>query len=145
MFNIHLNYDPNQALDPKFWDGNFHAVSLHGSMEHLTSDALNVKESLIRMKKYISGKSIDSAKANEVKDLMGMGKALWKFINVVYKSQWNTLFVENNTTFRSKVKAKFNSQPRKSPLPSNNKDIVKLTYALPILPPIPAKLLKEVK
>ena len=45
MFNIQLNYDPNQALDPESWDGNFHAVSLHGSMEHLASDALNVKES----------------------------------------------------------------------------------------------------
>ena len=76
VFNTHLNYDPNQALDPESWDGNFHAVSLHGSMEHLASDALNIKESLIRMKKYISGKSIDSAKASEVKDLRGMGKAL---------------------------------------------------------------------
>jgi len=28
------------------------------------------------MKKYISGKSIDSAKANEVKDFRGMGEAL---------------------------------------------------------------------
>jgi len=74
VFNIQLNYDPNQALDPESWDGNFHAISLHSSMEHLASDALNVKESLIRMKEYISGKSIDSAKANKVQDLMGMGK-----------------------------------------------------------------------
>jgi len=81
MFNIHFNYDP------KSWDGNFHAISLHGFMEYLALDTLNIKESLIRMKKYISGKSIDSAKANEVKDLRGMGEALWEFINVVYKSQ----------------------------------------------------------
>jgi len=87
VFNIHLNYDSNQALDPKSWDGNFYAVSLHSSMEHLALDALNVKESLIRMKKYISGKSINSAKANEVKDLRGMGEVLWEFINAVYKSQ----------------------------------------------------------
>jgi len=53
--------------------------------------------------------------------------------------------VENNTTFRSKVKVKFNPQPRKSPLPSNNKDIVKPTYILLTPPPIPAKLLKEIK
>jgi len=64
---------------------------------------------------------------------------------VVYKSQWNSLFVENNTTFRSKVKAKFNPQPRKSPFPSNNKDAAKLTYVLPMPPPIPAKSSKEVK
>jgi len=51
IFNIHLNYDPNQALSLESWDGNFHAISLHSSMEHLALDALNVKESLIRMKK----------------------------------------------------------------------------------------------
>ena len=71
-----LNYDSNQALDPESWDGNFHAVSLHGSIEHLASDTLNIKELLLRMRKYITGKSIDSTKANNVKDLMGMGKAL---------------------------------------------------------------------
>jgi len=145
VFNIHLNYDPNQALDPKSWDSNFHTVSLHGSMKHLTLDALNVKEFLIRMKKYISGKSIDSTKANEVKDLMGMGKTLWEFINAIYESQWDTLFVENNTIFRSKVKVKFNPQPNKSPLPSNIKNTVKLTYVLLMPPPIPAKSSKEVK
>ena len=145
MFSIQLNYDLNQALNPKFWNSNFHAISLHGFMEYLTSNALNVKEFLIRMKKYISGKSIDSAKANKVQDLIGMGKALWKFINAVYESQWNALFVENNIIFRSKVKAKFNTQTRKPPLPSNNKDIAKLTFVLPIPPPILAKSLKEVK
>ena len=49
MVNIQLNYDPNQALDPESWDGNFHAISLHGSMEHLASDAINIKELLFRM------------------------------------------------------------------------------------------------
>ena len=145
VFNIQLNYDPNQALNPESWDGNFHAISLYGSMEYLTSDALNVKESLIRIKKYISGKSIDSVKANEVQDLIGMGKALWEFINAVYESQWDALFVENNTTFRSKVKAKFNPQTRKSPIPSNDKDTAKLTFVLPIPLSILAKLLKEIK
>ena len=47
-------------------------------------------------KKYISGKSIDSVKANKVQDLIGMGKTLWEFINVVYESQWDALLVENN-------------------------------------------------
>jgi len=49
MFNMQLNYNSNQALDPDSWDENFCAVSLHGSMEHLASDALNIKESLSRM------------------------------------------------------------------------------------------------
>jgi len=55
-------------------------------MEYLASDALNIKESLFRMWKFIAGKSINSSKANDFKDLMSMGKALWKFISMVYES-----------------------------------------------------------
>jgi len=62
IFYVQLNYDPNQALDPDSWDGNFHVVSLHRFMEHLASDAKNFKESLSRMKKYILGKSIKNDK-----------------------------------------------------------------------------------
>jgi len=46
IFNIQLNYDINQALDPESWDSEFHAVSLHESMEYLASDVKNIKESL---------------------------------------------------------------------------------------------------
>jgi len=31
VFNMQLNYDPNQALDPDFWNENFCTVSLHGT------------------------------------------------------------------------------------------------------------------
>jgi len=54
-------------------------------MEHLALDTLNIKKSLIRMKKFIAGKSINGDKANDVKDLEGMGKAIWKFIAIVYE------------------------------------------------------------
>ena len=53
--------------------------------------------------------------------------------------------MENNTTFRSKVKAKFNPQTRKSPISSNNKDMAKPTFVSPIPPLILAKSTKEVK
>jgi len=49
VFNIQLNYNINQAIDPDSWDGNFQAISLHGSLEHLVLDIKNIKESLIRM------------------------------------------------------------------------------------------------
>jgi len=147
MVNIHLNYDPDKALDPESWDGNFHAVSLHGFMEHLVSDALNIKESLTRMQKYIAGKFIDNNKANDVKVLNGMGKAIWKFISAVYNSHWDTLYADNNNmTFRNKVKSKFSPQARNIQTPSNKgKDIVKPMFVSAIPPPIPAKSPKEVK
>ena len=111
MFNVQLNYDPDAALDPDSWDGNFYIVLLHGFIEHLASNALNIKESLIRMQKFIVGKSINGDKANDLKDLNDMGKAIWKFISMVYNSHWDSLYVDdNNTTFRSKVKSKFSPQ-----------------------------------
>ena len=86
VINIYFNYNLDKALDPKFWDGNLHAVLLHSSIEHLALDALNIKESLTRMQKYIASKSIDNDKVNDVKDLNGMGKAIWEFISIVYDS-----------------------------------------------------------
>jgi len=44
-------------------------------MKHLASDIKNIKESLIRMHKYILSKSIDGNKANKVKDLKGVSIA----------------------------------------------------------------------
>ena len=49
MFNMQLSYDIDQALDPKLWNSNFHAILLHGSMKHLVSDIKHIKESLRRM------------------------------------------------------------------------------------------------
>jgi len=40
---------PIKPLDPDSWDGNFYVVSLHGSVEYLALDALNIKESLSRI------------------------------------------------------------------------------------------------
>ena len=49
IFNVQLSYNINQALDPESWDSNFHAISLHSSIEHLASDIKHIKESLRRM------------------------------------------------------------------------------------------------
>jgi len=43
-------------------------------MEHLALDVKNIKNSLTRMQKYILGKSINEDKANNIKDLEGIGK-----------------------------------------------------------------------
>jgi len=147
VINIYLNYDPDKALDPKSWDGKFHAVLLHSSIEHLALDALNIKESLTRMQKYIASKSIDNDKVNDVKDLNGMGKAIWEFISAVYDSHWDALYADNNNmTFRNKVKSKFSPQARNIQTPSNKgKDVVKPIFVSAIPSLIPAKLPKEVK
>ena len=147
VINIYLNYDPDKALDPKSWYENFHTVLLHSSIEHLALDALNIKESLTRMRKYIASKSIDNDKVNDVKDLNNIGKAIWEFISVVYDSHWDALHANNNNmTFRNKVKSKFFPQARNIQTPSNKgKDVVKPTFISAIPPPIPAKLPKKVK
>ena len=145
MFNIQLNYDVNQARDPESWDGNFQAISLHGSLEHLASDMKNIKESLTRMRKYILGKTIEGGEANRVKDLEGVGKAAWGFISSLYEAHWDSLIVdESNTSFRNMVKSKFSPQVTRTPTNGKGKNTVKLATISSIPPPIPAKSPKEV-
>ena len=104
-------------------------------MEHLASNTLNIKELLTRMQKFIAGKSINSDKANNLKDLNDIGKAIWEFISMVYDSHWDSLYVDNNnTTFRSKVKSKFSPQVKNiQPLVSKGKEVVKPLFVLVIL------------
>jgi len=59
VFNINLNYDIDQALDPEELDGGFHATSLHGAMKHVVLDVKNIKDSLHRIGKYIRDKSLE--------------------------------------------------------------------------------------
>ena len=145
VVNIQLNYDINQALDPESQDGKFHAILLHSSMEHLVSDIKNIKDSLSRMCKYILGKSINDDKANNIKNLEGVGKVAWEFISTIYEAHQNSLFVDNSkTSFRNKVKSKFNSQVIQTLVNKKGKEIVKPTFISPLSPPILAKLPKEV-
>ena len=75
-------------------------------MEHLVSDVKHIKESLRRMQKYILNKSIKDNKANNVKNLEGVGEAAWRFISALYESHWDQLIADkNNLSFRQKVKA----------------------------------------
>ena len=46
VFNIQLLYDVNQAIEQDSQDGNFYSISLHSSLEHLSSDSKNIKELL---------------------------------------------------------------------------------------------------
>ena len=74
VINIQLNYNINQAMDKDSWDSKFRMISLCRSMEHLVSNIKNIKESLHRMQKYILGKRINGDRANDVKNLKGVGK-----------------------------------------------------------------------
>lgn len=114
-------------------------------MEYLASDIKNIKDSLARMHKYILGKSIESNKANSVKDLEGVSKAAWGFISSLYKAHWDSLVVDNtNMSFRNKVKSKFSLQIVKELSNNKGKNSVKPSYVFSLPPPIQTKFLKEV-
>ena len=115
-------------------------------MKHIAFDVLSIKNSLLRIKKYISGKSINGDKGNNFKNLSGMGKSIWEFISLVYELHLDVLFVdENNTTLRSKVKLKFAPQVKISQTLNKGKDMPKPIFVSSISPPILAKSSKEVK
>ena len=60
---------------------------LYSSLEHLSSNSKNIKESLQHITEYIKNKSIDKSKANNITDLKGMGNAAWQFISALYESK----------------------------------------------------------
>jgi len=61
-------------MDQDAWDGDFHPISIHGLMEHPTSNIKNIKTSLCRMTNYILNKKVEKGKVNVLDDLKGVGK-----------------------------------------------------------------------
>ena len=148
IINIQLPYDPQAPTEPELWSGSFHPISLHGSIEHFTSDAKNIKVSLNFLAKYIQDKQVNSDKVNDLSNFDGMGDAIWNFISSVYAFKWDALFTDQKTnTLRSKISSKFILY---TPTPNGNgkKDIPKSTpvtisKVLP-LPSLLAKTKKEI-
>jgi len=82
VIHIQLLYDPNAPTEPELWDGSFHPISLHGSLEHLASDAMNIKDSLNSVARYISNKQIDPKWSNNIQDFKGVGEVVWNLTSV---------------------------------------------------------------
>ena len=146
FINIPLPYDLNTPTDPKIWNGRFHPILLHGSLEHIVSNIKSIKDFLKFMAKYISNKQVQLSKANDLDDIDGIDDAVWMFISFVYDSDWDTLFTDNKTnTLRKKIVSKFT--PRlQTILHRNPKEVNKPSPAnierIPLL--IPAKSQKEI-
>jgi len=76
IINIQLLYNPQAPTEPDLWSGNFHPISLHSSIEHITSDTKNIKDSLNFIARYISNKQVNSFKANNLEDFNGIGESI---------------------------------------------------------------------
>jgi len=97
------------------------------------------------MEKYILGKSIDSSRANDIKDFEDLGKAAWEFITTLYISQSNNLIVDSiNRSFRNNVKSKFSLQVTKETAKPKDANILGFPYIFFLPPPIPAKSAKKI-
>jgi len=148
IINIQLPYDPQAPTEPELWSGSFHPISLHGSIEHFTSDSKNIKVSPNFLAKYIKNKQVNGGKVNELDDFDSMGDAIWNFISSVYEAKWDALYTDQKSnTLRTKISSKFTPKTN----PSNNgnkKDIAKPALVtinkVPPLLPLLAKTKKEV-
>ena len=114
VINIQLPYDPNTPTDPELWSGNFHLISLHGSIEHIALDTKCIKDSLNFIAKYISNKKVNPKIANDLKDFDGIGDSVWNFISMVYQASWDFFLTDNKSkSLREKIVSKFT--PRITP------------------------------
>lgn len=67
------------------------------------------------------------------------------YFSAIYKAHWNGFYINDfRTSFRNKVKSKFNPQVNKILVNGKDKEMVKATYISSLLSSILAKLPKEV-
>jgi len=118
--SIQLLYDINQATDQNSWDGNFHPISFHRSMEYLLSDIKNIKIFFNQMTKYIPNKFVERGKVNNFDNLKDISKVAWDFISAIYNSGWNALSADNNISFRTKFASKFTLKTNNNNVSKNN-------------------------
>jgi len=143
VINIQLPYNPNRPMEPELWDGNFHPISTHRSLEHLASDANNIKKSLACMAKYIKNRKIETSKSNDFK---GIGKATWELISSIYNSGWDSLIADNHkNSLRQKIAYKFILKVNPEKNDKKGEKNTNKPASIKRLPPlIPAKSLKKV-
>jgi len=94
IINIQLLYDMQAPTKPELWSGSFHPISLHGSIEHFTLDAENIKVTLNFLAKYIKNKQVNGSIVNKLNDFDGMSDAIRNFISSVYEAKWNFLYTD---------------------------------------------------
>ena len=149
VINIQLPYDLNTPTEPELWSGNFHLISLHGSIKYIVLDTKCIKDSLNFMAKYISNKKVNSKNTNDLKDFDGIGNSVWNFISVVYQASWDSFLTDNKSkSLREKIVSKFPSRITLTNAQKNIKDLPKLVPIsfdkIPPSLPLPAKSAKEV-
>ena len=142
-----MSYDINQTMDQDTWDSDFYFISIHGSIEHLTSDIKNIKTSLCCIINYILNKRIEKDKVNDLDNLKDIGKEAWNFISAFYNTGWDVLIADSNGgSFRNKVVAKFMLKINISNAPkgNNSKSVDKPPSINRLPPPITTKSHKKV-
>ena len=84
---------------------------------------------------------MNPSKANDLEDFNGISKSIWNFISLIYQSNWDSLYTDNQSiSLRRKITSKFT--PKIILIPGkNNKETIKHVLAniekVPL--PIPAK------
>ena len=86
VINIQLPYNSNAPMEPNLWSGDFHSISLHGSVKQIASDMKNIKQSLNFMARYISNKKVNPKSFNDLNDFDGIGDVVWNFLSSIYQS-----------------------------------------------------------
>jgi len=141
VINIQLPYNPNAPTELELWSGSFHPISLHGSIEQITSDTKSIKDLLNFMARYISNKKVNSGKANDLQDFNSMGDSIWNFISAVYQANWNSLSTDNNSkSLREKISSKFTPRIVLTTFKNNEEQAKPVPVTINKNPPLPPLL-----
>ena len=63
---------------------------------------------------FIRSRKIQAESVNNIPQLKGLGKATWNFISFIYKTKWDSIDIDDNSFFRTRVPSKFPSRVLKT-------------------------------
>jgi len=113
-------------VDPNLCNSLFALVSLLRINKFLSCDAQNITCSLLRISTFIKQHFLGNRAAKNFLKLADIGFATWYLVNIIYKSDWNYLSIDENKIFHQYVLSHFISVAFQAPKSTPSSSIVKL-------------------
>jgi len=102
-----LTYNINKPIEPEVQDSEAHFPSLFDTMEFLEIDAKNIYISLLHIADFIKSREVQAGFVDNISQLKDLGEAMWNFISSIYKAKWDSIDIDGNSFFRTRVSSKF--------------------------------------
>ena len=135
----------NKSIEPEAQDSKAYFSFLFDTMKFLKIDAKKIYTSLLYIANFIKSREVQAGFVNNIPQLKDLGKAMWNFISSIYKAKWDSIDINDNSFFRTRVSNKFTPKvPKTKSLSTSSLSKDKVAEIVKLPSPIPACLSKEI-